>query len=178
MKTVVENNGLFLNDIIFPDIHGKSYLFAISLNKKNDDLINQKLNDELKINRYNIKTYKDYASRCYETRNIVCKKIMEYRNNNKKIIGYGAAAKATVFLNFCNLNLDYIIDENELKHNLYIPGTKICIKPFDYLSKEEEDIVCIILAWNFSSEIVKKIKNARPNNNDTIIKFYPSFKIL
>lgn len=178
MKTVVENNGLFLNDIIFPDIHGKSYLFLISLIKKNEDLINEKLNDEYKKNRYNSKLYREYSLQCSETRNLVYEKIQEYKKFNKKFIGYGAAAKATVFLNFCNIDLEYVVDENKEKHNLYIPGTKICIKSFDYFSKEKEDVVCIIFAWNFSSEISKKIKTLRPNNNDEIIKFYPSFEKL
>ena len=49
---------------------------------------------------------------------------------NKKIIGYGAPAKATTALNFFGISdhIDYIIEDNKLKHNKFIPGVKIPIK--------------------------------------------------
>ena len=41
------------------------------------------------------------------------------------VIGYGAAAKGNTFLNFTDVKLDYVIDDNELKQGLYTPGTNI-----------------------------------------------------
>jgi len=76
---------------------------------------------------------------------------------NKKIVGYGAPAKATVTLNYYNISkyFSYIIDENKLKKNKFIPGTKIQIKD-KFLKKEETTVV---MAWNYFNEIKKKIKN-------------------
>ena len=59
-----------------------------------------------------------------------------------------------------------------------MPGTEILINSFDKFLSEPDDVVCIILAWNFSKEISEKIKTLRPNNTDEILIFYPSFKKL
>lgn len=41
-------------------------------------------------------------------------------------IGYGSPAKATTAPNFYNISkeIDFIIDDNRLKNNKYVPGTK------------------------------------------------------
>ena len=46
------------------------------------------------------------------------------------IIGYGAPAKATTALNFFGVSkeIDFIVEDNKLKHNKFIPGVKIPIK--------------------------------------------------
>ena len=46
------------------------------------------------------------------------------------IIGYGAPAKATTALNFFGVTneIKYIVEDNKLKHNKFIPGVKIAIK--------------------------------------------------
>ena len=177
MKTVIEKNGLYLNNVFYPEIHGTSYLFEISKTKIIGN-IDSELKNETNMNRYNMILYENYRNNCLNTKFVVNEKLQYYKNKNKKIIGFGAAAKATVFINFCNIEFDYIIDENPIKYDLFVPGTNIIIKPLDYFTKEKEDVVCITLAWNFSSEITKKIRKIRPNNNDEIIQFYPSFKKL
>ena len=77
---------------------------------------------------------------------------------NKKVVGFGAPAKATVTLNYYNISkyFSYIIDDNKLKKNKFIPGTKIQIKD-KFLKKEE---TTVIMAWNYFHEIKKKIKNS------------------
>jgi hypothetical protein len=76
---------------------------------------------------------------------------------NRKVVGYGAPAKATVTLNYYNIskNFSYVIDDNKLKKNKIIPGTKLKITN-KFLSKED---ITVVLAWNYYDEIKKKIKN-------------------
>ena len=47
--------------------------------------------------------------------------------NKKNIIGYGAPAKATTALNFFGIKdqIDFIVEDNNLKHNKFIPGVNI-----------------------------------------------------
>ena len=61
----------------------------------------------------------------------MCIKNLENLKKDKKtIIGYGAPAKATTALNFYGITsqIDFIVEDNSLKHNKYIPGDKIPIK--------------------------------------------------
>ena len=62
------------------------------------------------------------------------------KNKNKNIIGYGAAAKTSTLLNFLEIsgNLKFIIDDNELKQNHYIPGTKIKIMQKFFMNLEKK----------------------------------------
>jgi hypothetical protein len=79
------------------------------------------------------------------------------------IIGYGAPAKATTALNFFNINkeIDYIIEDNKLKHGKYIPGVNIKIVPKEEIKNKDQAI--LVLAWNFFDEIKKNNKDLKNN---------------
>ena len=70
------------------------------------------------------------------------------------IIGYGAPAKATTALNFFGISedIDFIVEDNKLKHNKFIPGVNI---PIYSKNKINEKNTIIVLAWNFFNEIKK-----------------------
>ena len=76
----------------------------------------------------------------------------------KRIIGYGAPAKASTALNYFGINdntISNIIDDNHLKVNKYIPGTNIKIVSSKSIKKKQKCIV--VFAWNMFEEI--KLKN-------------------
>ena len=79
----------------------------------------------------------------------VTKNLKNLAKNNKSIIGYGAPAKATTALNFFGINneIEYIIEDNKLKHNKLVPGMKIPIKSKKNLTNK--DCIVLVLAWNF-----------------------------
>ena len=82
-----------------------------------------------------------------------------FDSKNKLVIGYGAPAKATTALNFFGISneIDYIIEDNKLKHNKFIPGVKIPIKAKQ--SMKDKDNILIVLAWNFFNDIKKNNSN-------------------
>jgi hypothetical protein len=91
------------------------------------------------------------------------KKFKELMNKNRKLklVGYGASARSSTFLNFCNLNsnfIEFIIDQNPLKKNFYTPGTNIPIYLFKDVKNQLKEKALILLAWNFKSEILKFLK--------------------
>ena len=110
------------------------------------------------------KTYQDFGEKINKLKDNVIKNINELKKNNKKIIGFGAPAKATTALNFFGISnqIDFIIEDNKLKHNKFIPGVLIPIKNKKTL--KEKNIVILVLAWNFYNEIKK-------NNIDLSNKF-------
>ena len=87
--------------------------------------------------------------------------LTEQKKKGKKIVGFGAAAKGMVLLNYCGLDnkiIDYIADGTPYKQGKFTPGTNIPILPESQLLKDKPDIV-LILAWNFKEEIMDKLKN-------------------
>ena len=65
-----------------------------------------------------------------------------------------------VMLNYYNLKLDYVVDENPLKYNKTIPNVGaeiVSIEKAKELLSSSEKICFIILPWNFKKEISQKI---------------------
>lgn len=86
--------------------------------------------------------------------------LKEQKQKGKTIIGFGAAAKGVVLLNYCDLNstiIDYVADGTPYKQGKYIPGMNIPVKPESEIAKTIPDVI-LILAWNFKEEIITKVK--------------------
>ena len=84
------------------------------------------------------------------------------KENGDVIVGYGSPAKATTVLNYYGIDnqvIDYIIEDNELKHDKLLPGVRIPIKGKDDVVADK----VLVLAWNFFDYI-------KQNNKDLIEK--------
>ena len=81
--------------------------------------------------------------------------IVSQKKKGKKVIGFGAAAKGTILLNYCDLELDYVVDDTPYKIGKFIPGVNIKIEPSEILKWDDPDIM-LILAWNWKEEIMRK----------------------
>jgi nucleoside-diphosphate-sugar epimerase len=114
------------------------------------------------------KTYKDFGDKINKLKENVIKNLNILKKDNKKIIGFGAPAKATTALNFFGISnqIDFIIEDNKLKHNKFIPGVSIQIK--SKKNVKEKNPLIIVLAWNFYNDIKKN--NAKLTNNFINIK--------
>ena len=88
------------------------------------------LQEETKFGIKKYETYKKFGKKVYEIRKNVLLNLKKLKSQNKKIIGFGAPAKATTALNFFGIKdeIDFIIEDNKLKHKKFIPGVKIPIK--------------------------------------------------
>ena len=150
--------------------HGGSLRIYIKKNNKIkiETSVKNLIKEEEKFGIKKYKTYQDFGKKVYQIRSNVLKKIKELKKKNKKIIGYGAPAKATTALNFFGLTneIDFIVEDNKLKHNKFIPGVKIEIKNKSYI--KNKDNILLILAWNFYEEIKKN--NLKLSNNFINIK--------
>ena len=176
---------LNLIDVIKTPVHGVSYLFVLSKQDmitpyyiRNKHRIQNLIDVERETGLYSKKTYEDYKRNIL---NIVesFKKVVKHVQGEYPVIGYGAAAKGNTFLNFADIKLDYVIDDNELKQGLYTPGTNIEIKSVELLKEYGEDdrILFVPLAWNFYDEIRKRIKKVRDNKNDRFLKYFPNIEV-
>ncbi len=137
--------------------HGGSLRIYLKKDMKTkiDKSVNNLLKEEEKFGIKEFKTYQEFGDKVYKIRNNVIKNIEKLKKKGKKIIGYGAPAKATTALNFFGIKdqLDFIVEDNKLKHNKFIPGVKIEIK--DKKVIKNKDNILIVLAWNFFNEIEK-----------------------
>ena len=79
------------------------------------------------------------------------------------IVGYGAPAKATTALNYFNIKseIDFIVEDNPLKHGKFVPGVNIPILPKEKIKGKK--VLILVLAWNFFEEIKKNNTNITNN---------------
>ena len=68
-------------------------------------------------------------------------------------VGYGASASGVVLLNNLNLNLEYVVDDNELKQGRFIPGVNTPIYSMNYLANDNRDLTIVVLAHHLFNEI-------------------------
>ena len=176
MNILVNRNGLVLNHVSETSIHGISYIFEIKLTKGPNYNINDFINKESLIGICSDKLYNTFSLNTEIMIKLLKEEIKKYKINGYKCVGFGAAAKAQTVLCYGNISLEYIIDENPLKIGLYSPKMNIPIKSFEYFKGDTfSKILIIILAWNFSDEIISKIKSVR--SDIIILSYFPKLYI-
>ena len=155
------------------------YVGHENLNEKKKKIQRQVL-IEKKMGILNENLYRKYFRRIFGQKKQINKMIKnKILKKNKVLIGYGAPAKVTTFSYTFDLgknHIRYIVDDNYLKQDKYTPGKNIKIIKFENLKKISFDYI-IILAWNFSNPIIKKLNKKFKNRNFKIIVPFPKLKI-
>ncbi len=150
--------------------HGGSIRIYIKKDKKVkiENNVKQLIKEENNFGIKKYETYKEFGRKVYNIRKNVLKNLESLKKENKKIIGYGAPAKATTALNFFGISneINYILEDNKLKHGKFVPGVKIPIVKKNNLTDVNSTI--LVLAWNFFNEIKKN--NSSLSNNFINIK--------
>ena len=150
--------------------HGGSIRIYIKKDKKVkiEKSVKTMLKEEENFGMKDFKTYQKFGEKVYKIRENVLKNIKKLKEKNKTIIGYGAPAKATTALNFFGITeeINFIVEDNKLKHNKFIPGVKIPIK--NKSSVKDKKNTLLVLAWNFYNDIKKN--NAHLSDNFVNVK--------
>jgi 2-polyprenyl-3-methyl-5-hydroxy-6-metoxy-1,4-benzoquinol methylase len=177
IRKLAHINGLYVSSIIKTDIHGKSFLFSLQKQKCDENQLNKMIENEYWEGITSLQKYKDFADTAKETKETLLKNLQNIVNKGYLLIGYGAAAKGNTLLNYIDLKLECIIDDNNMKCGYLTPGMNIPIIPLAELSNYDNDKVCFIpLAWNFYKEIKERVKKVRDNENDIFVKYFPEYK--
>lgn len=162
VKILLSRFDLELFDIKNLKTHGGSLRYYIK-RKKNKRIkisknVKKQINKELKAGLGNFLTYKNFSKKVIKSKQKILKILNNIRKRDKKVLGYGATAKAVTVLNFCNINNDLIqnfTDTTPEKINKYIPGRNIKILKYKKNILKNFDYV-FLGAWNFKKEIINK----------------------
>ena len=151
-------------DIEKLETHGGSLRYYIKRKSNNKLKINNKVkrqfHEELKFKLHKYSTFIKFRKKVESSKKDLKKIFFDIKKRGKKIIGYGATAKASTVLNYCNINdetIDFFLDTTPDKVNKFMPGTHIFIKPYDKKILGSKDYA-FLGAWNFKNEIFKKEK--------------------
>ena len=162
LKNLLGKFNLEIFDIKNLPTHGGSLRYYIK--KKSNNLfkktlnVKKQFNKEIKFGLDKIDTYKKFSKNVIKSKKNLLKILKMIQKKNKRIIGYGATAKAVTILNYCNIDKKLISNFTDItpeKINNFMPGRNIKILKYRKDILKKYDYV-FLGAWNFKDEIFKK----------------------
>lgn len=179
LEKLLNQYNFFIKDLGTSPISGGSLvIYATKGKAKELSVVNAYKLAEEKIKVNNLESWLDFAGKIIMHRKKLLKILNE--NKNKPIVGYGASARSSTMLNFCNIDsklIPIIADGNPLKQGLYTAGTHIYIDSPDNVMKKNPNFI-MILAWNFRNEIIKILKEKYNYKGNYIIPLPNNPRIL
>ena len=180
---MLKKNNLKLVNVFKNNINGGSLSLIITHKESNIKVFNKNIINVLKEeSKYKLKsknTFKKFYEKILNIKKTINKIIIDLKNKNKIIHGYGASTKGNVLLQFFKINnnmINYIADRNPEKNNLYTPGTKIQIISEKKSRKIKPDYY-LVLPWHFKKEILIREKKIRKMGTKFIFPL-PKLKII
>ena len=173
--------GLEIINIQQRDIHGGSIRIFVSYKgnyKINNSVLKIcKIENKAKLNSKKILI--DFQRKVQKNRFEIVSLLTKFKRNNKRIVALSAPAKGMTFLNYCKIDsdyLDYATEKSAIKQGLYLPGVNIPVYSDDKILRTKPDYA-LLLAWNFSKEIIKNNLKYRKTGGKFIIPI-PRIKII
>lgn len=164
---VFEKHGLEVYDVEELTTHGGSLRIYVK-HKHNFDLevsknVGKLLDKEKTFAMEKIETYLSFSDNVKKIKRDSCELLIDLKNQQKKIMAFGAAAKGNTFLNYCGIGkeyIDFVADSNKEKQGMYLPGTRIQIVSPEKIIDEKPDYI-VILPWNLKDEISSLLEYTR-----------------
>ncbi|MEZ5149977.1 methyltransferase domain-containing protein [Rhodococcus zopfii] len=104
--------------------------------------------------------YTDLEPRAQSIRRELLRFLLDCRDRDLTVVGYGAPGKGNTLLNYCGIRPDlmrYTVDRNPYKHGRYTPGVRLPIRPPEDLDKDRPDVV-VGLPWNLEQELTAQLQ--------------------
>jgi hypothetical protein len=162
VRTIFAAHGLRLVDVEEWPTHGGSLRVHVRHESEDapvSDAVGRLLAEEERAGMTSLDVYRRFAEGVRETRQSLVDFLARARDEGRRVAGYGAPAKATTLLNYCDVgpeSIEYTVDRNPLKQGRLLPGTGIPIHPPERLEETRPDYV-VILPWNLRAEIAPQL---------------------
>lgn len=163
VAAILEDNGLSVFDVEEFPTHGGSlrvYAQRADINQHPiGDNVKELLMREKEEGMDTLPFYTNFQEQAEKVKFDLVKFLLEAKNQKKKVVAYGAAAKGNTMLNYAGIRSDllsYVVDLNPAKQGKYMPGSRIAIVEEERLKQDKPDYV-LILPWNLGNEIMEQL---------------------
>ena len=173
LKQLLEQCGLELIHVsLHPPKGGSIRVFAQHIGGKRviDESVGLFIRGEKEARMHDPKTYIRFADEIDKEKKKLVDLIRKIKSAGQTIIGYGASVNTTTLLHHFEIGnyLDYIVDDNPIKHGLYSPGYHLPVFPPAKLYEENPDYV-LVLGWQHQDTIINRNKKFLENGGKFIV---------
>jgi SAM-dependent methyltransferase len=157
MAALLKDTNLALHRIEPLEIHGGA-IFIMIRRKDTDRYPHKSASQFVQREEVGEEAWREFSLRCHAKIGALQSFVDHAITNGKRVVGYGASAKSTVWINACGFGkkqIQYICDNTHEKLYRFSPGTDIPIVEEQTLTFDQPDYA-ICFAWNFFEEIQKK----------------------
>lgn len=177
---LLEESPLMLQHIVRFPIHGG----AIALILRRIDGVgvfpeHPSVNDFLRNERCSLEDWRQFGVRARDQIGALKILIGQLRGTGKRVVGYGASAKSTMWINAMGLgarDIEAVYDGTPQKVYTCIPGTDIPVRHEGSFFADAADYA-VLWAWNFMPEILAKQENWAKRGGRWIVPV-PEVKVL
>jgi len=181
LSTLYKKCGLEIIDVQKTKPKGGSVRVVAQLcksNRKVDKSVQNTIEEEKKAGVRDLVTYERFSDSLLSIKEELKSLLSSLKLKGKRIVGLGASHSTTTLLYHFELDdfIEYIVDDNEMKHGLYSPGYHIPVFPTDRINTDKPDYV-LILAWQHQGTILERHSSFVETGGKFIIPL-PSIKII
>jgi novobiocin biosynthesis protein NovU/D-mycarose 3-C-methyltransferase len=155
MKRALQNSMLHIHGVKHYPIHGGAIVLLL---RRNDSVVPPQ---ELPVEEVTLKHMAEFSERAQILALELGNRVKDLVSQGKTVVGYGASAKATQWIQMCGFSkkhIKYVCDNTPEKQNKFMPGTDIPVAHSDVLSRNQPDY-SVLFAWNWRNECISKEKN-------------------
>ncbi|MDD2751878.1 MAG: class I SAM-dependent methyltransferase, partial [Candidatus Omnitrophica bacterium] len=104
-----------------------------------------------------LETFSDFGAKLNNIKEKLQALVKEIKASGKQLAGYGASVGVTTLIYELGLgkSLDYIVDDNPVKQNLFSPGFHLPVFASSLIYEKKPEYL-LVLAWGYSAQIMKK----------------------
>jgi SAM-dependent methyltransferase len=156
LTALFERHGLTIQDVEQIPIHGGSLRLYVGKSPEQSERVKELLREECVLGMDRQDFYDRLRVGAERVRETLRSLLADLRRDGRTIAAYGAAAKGTILLSYCDIGadtLEYVVDRNTYKQGRFLPGTHLPIFAPERLLETRPDYV-LILPWNVADEIV------------------------
>lgn len=157
MDALLEETNFRIQKVIRFPVHGGSIVIFLRW-KYHECPPDASVAEFLKSERITLRTWELFEAKALWRMDKLKYELMALIREGKRVVGYGASAKSTVWISACGFTrkqITFIVDNTPHKQGKCSPGTDIPIVPESELTNAKAD-VAICFAWNFMREIEEK----------------------